>query len=385
MAQDPPTLEFGRRGFLLSLSGSALLGFGLRAAAARGSAGPLYVGCRIDGDGRFFTSGFRADGRTVFDLLLPGRGHAISFRPGTAHCVVYARRPGRFAVVLDAAEGAALQRIDAAAGRHFYGHGTYSADGRYLLTTENDYEAGRGVIGVRDAADHYRQIGELPSFGIGPHEATLMPDGKTLAIANGGVRTHPDYDRLELNLDSMTPSLAYLELAGGRMLGEVQLPHQLHQLSIRHVTVNAAGLVAVAMQYEGSKRDQVPLVGLDDGKGELRLLQAPPDILRRMRQYTGAIAFDPGGELLAVSSPRGNLFTFWDARSGSLVDHVELADGCGLTPADTPGAFLVSDGRGQILRVEPRARRQSPVPIANQLVTPWDNHLATARLPDRAV
>ena len=378
-------MEFGRRGFLLSLAGSALAGFGLRAAAARGSAGPLYVGCRIDDDGRYFTSGFRADGQTVFDLQLPGRGHAISFRPGSAHCVVYARRPGRFAVVLDAAEGVALQRIDAAAGRHFYGHGTYSADGRYLLTTENDYDAGRGVIGVRDALDGYRQLSELPSFGIGPHEATLLPDGKTLAIANGGVRTHPDYDRLELNLDSMAPSLAYLELADGRMLGAVQLPQRLHQLSIRHVAVNAAGLVAVAMQYEGSKRDRVPLVGLHDGQGEIRLLEAPPEILRRMRRYTGAIAFDPGGELLAVSSPRGNLFTFWDARSGGLLHHVELADGCGLTPAETTGAFIVSDGRGQILRVEPRAGRQSPIPIADRLVTPWDNHLTTTALPDPPV
>ncbi len=168
-------------------------------------------------------------------------------------------------------------------------------------------------------------------------------------------------------------------------MGEVRLAQRLHQLSIRHVAVNAAGLVAVAMQYEGSKRDRVPLVGLHDGQGEIRLLQAPPEILRRMRQYTGAIAFDAGGELLAVSSPRGNLFTFWDAQTGSLVHHVELADGCGLTAAEAPGAFIVSDGRGEILRVEPRTGRQSPVPIADRLVTPWDNHLTTAALPERPV
>lgn len=380
MAEDRPTIEFGRRGFLLSLASSTLVGFGLRAAAARGRAGPLYVGCRVDDDGRFFTSGFRADGATVFDLQLPGRGHAISFRPGTAHCVVYARRPGRFAVVLDAAEGAALHRIDAAPKRHFYGHGTYSADGRYLLTTENDYETGRGVIGVRDAEDGYKQVGELPSHGIGPHEATLMPNGKTLAIANGGVRTHPDYDRLELNLDSMSPSLTYLELASGRVAGEVRLVERLHQLSIRHVTVNVEGLVAVAMQYEGDRRDRVPLIGLHDGKDEVQLIEAPGDLNRRMRQYTGAIVFDSAGELLAVSSPRGNLFTFWDAASQRLLHHIELADGCGVAPAEAPGAFIVSDARGEILRIEPRTARHRPIPIADRLVTPWDNHLTTERL-----
>ncbi len=370
--------EFGRRGFLLSLAASALAGFGLRAAAARGSAGPLYVGCRADAEGRYFTSGFRADGRTVFDVELSGRGHAISFRPGTAHCIVYARRPGRFAVVLDAGEGVALHRLDAAPGRHFYGHGAFSPDGRLLLTTENDYEAGRGVIGVRDAQDGYRQIGELPSGGIGPHEATLMPDGKTLAVANGGIRTHPDYDRLELNLDTMTPSLAFLELASGRLAGEIRLAERLHQLSIRHVAVNAAGLIGLAMQYAGSKRDQVPLIGLHDGRGGIRLLEAPAGIVRRMRHYTGAIAFDASGGLLAVSSPRGNLFTFWAAGTGKLVHQVELADGCGVTAAAAPGVFIVSDGRGEVLRVEPRAGRQSPIPLADRLVTPWDNHLATA-------
>ena len=92
----------------------------------------------------------------------------------------------------------------------------------------------------------------------------------------------------------------------------MQPPAALHQLGIRHAAVNARGLVAVAMQYEGSKRDRVPLVGLHEGE-ELRLLEAPEEIQRRMRHYTGAIAFDLSGELLAVSSPRGNLFTFWDA------------------------------------------------------------------------
>ena len=383
-AQDGRGMEFGRRGFLLSLGGSALAGFGLKAAAARGNAGPLYVGCRVDDDGRFFTSGFRADGQTVFDLQLPGRGHAISFRPGTAQCVVYARRPGRFAVVLDAAEGSALHRIDAAPGRHFYGHGSYSADGGYLLTTENDYEAGQGVIGVRDATDGYRQVGELPSHGVGPHEAALMPDGRTLAIANGGVRTHPDYDRLELNLESMSPSLTYLDIASGRVEGEARLAQRLHQLSIRHVAVNGAGLVAVAMQYEGDRSDRVPLVGLHDG-GDIQLLEAPAEINRRMRQYTGAVVFDSAGELLAVSCPRGNLFTFWEVGTRQLLHHVELADGCGVTPAEAPGAFIVSDARGEILRIEPRSGRQSPIPIADRLVTPWDNHLAIAVLPARPV
>ena len=166
------------------------------------------------------------------------------------------------------------------------------------------------MVGIRDAEDGYRQIGEFASQGIGPHELVLMPDGATLAVANGGIRTHPDNDRA-MNLDTMQPSLAYLDLASGRLRDAFGLAARLHRLSIRHLAVNRDGLVAVAMQYEGSRRDRVPLVGLHDG-GALRLLDAPRHRAAHA-PVRGSIAFDQGGRLLAVSCPRGNLITFWDA------------------------------------------------------------------------
>jgi hypothetical protein len=118
------------------------------------------------------------------------------------------------------------------------------------------------MIGIRDAEDGYRQIGEFASQGEGPHELVLMPDGGTVAVANGGIRTHPDNDRAILNLDTMQPSLAYLDLASGGLRDAFGLAPRLHQLSIRHLAVNRDGEVALAMQYEGSKRDRVPLVGI---------------------------------------------------------------------------------------------------------------------------
>lgn len=376
--------DFGRRSFLVGAAGSLLVGFGLRAAAARGGPGSLYIACRVDEDGRFLTTGFRADGERLFDLPLPGRGHDLALRPDGPECVVFARRPGTFAVVIDVDRGVVLRRIDAAPGRHFYGHGTFTPDGRHLLSSENDYGSGQGMVGVRDATDDYRQIGELPAHGIGPHEVVLMPDGRTLAVANGGVRTHPSHDRAKLNLDSMQPSLTYVEIASGREEGAVQPPADMHQLGVRHAAVNARSLVAVAMQYEGSKRDRVPLVGLHDGSS-LRLLEAPEEIQRRMRHYTGAIAFDQSGELLAVSSPRGNLFTFWDAAAGRLIDHVTVADGCGLCAAEAPGAFIVTGGNGEVIRIEPRSGTGQSLKISGTHQTPWDNHIRPSMRLDQSM
>jgi uncharacterized protein len=369
------TAEFSRRAFLSSGAGGLLVALGFRAAMARGSAGPLYVGCRADDAEHYFTTAFGADGHVVFDIPLPGRGHGAAFRPTAAQCVVFARRPGTFAVVIDIDRGEALRRIDATSGRHFYGHGAFSPDGRYLFTTENDFETGRGMVGIRDAEDGYRQIGEFACQGIGPHELVLMPDGGTLAVANGGIRTHPDNDRAILNLDAMQPSLAYLDLASGRLQDAFGLASRLHQLSIRHLTVNADGLVAMAMQYEGSKRDRVPLVGIHDG-GEIRLLEAPPGIEHRMRHYAGSVAFDRSGRLLAVSCPRGNPITFWDAPTGRLIDQAEFADGCGVAPAAAPGAFVITGGHGDVVTIKAGQGGRAPINVPGQIA--WDNHLAMA-------
>ena len=206
-------IHVNRRALLGGAAGG-LLGFlGLQAAGIRGHAGPLFVGCRADATGKHYVSGFEQRGDTRFSLPLPDRGHAMAFHPTRPEMVVFARRPGRFAVIVNDEEGIALRRVDAADGRHFYGHGTFSPDGRILFATENDYESGKGVVGLYDASDGYHRIGEYPSHGIGPHELILMPDGKTLAIANGGIRTHPDHGRAKLNLDTMAPSLVFTDIA----------------------------------------------------------------------------------------------------------------------------------------------------------------------------
>jgi hypothetical protein len=373
---DPQSNEgcFLDRRQLLLTGSTVLAALALRAGRARGAEGALFVSCRIEADERYFVTGIDEAGRVRFDLPLPERGHACAFRPGFDEGVVFARRPGTFAVAFDPIAGIALRRIDAARGRHFYGHGAFSPDGRYLFTSENDYEAGRGVLGVRDAIDGYRQVGELASHGIGPHEIVLMPDGATLAIANGGMRTHPESDRDILNLDSMTPSLAYLDLADGKLRDDYRLAPEQHQLSIRHIAPLGSGGVAVAMQYQGDPHDRVPLVGIHDGD-RIRMLHGPAAVQAQMRQYCGSVAVDRGGSLIAVSSPRGNLITFWDAAEHTYVSSTLVPDGCGVSATEQPGAFLITSGTGQVIRYEPRTGQRTMIEVAGLQDSGWDNHL----------
>ena len=373
-----PSTAIDRRrslGWLAALLAAPLLApLGAQAAPR-----PLFLSARGDGQGRYFVSGFDRDGRPAFDLALPGRGHAVVPRPGPPHsqgqAVVFARRPGGFALVLDLEAGRVLQRLDSAEGRHFYGHGVFSQDGRTLFSSENAYETGRGVIGIRDATDGYRRLGEYPSYETGPHDLRLLGDGKTLVVANGGILTHPESGRAKLNLPEMSPSLAYLDLADGRLRADYRLPAEHHRLSIRHLVVGPDDQVAIALQYEGPRSDLPPLVALHRGQDAIALLAAPEPVQRRMRNYCGSLALDSAGEVLAVSSPRGGLITFWALGEGRFLGSTALPDGCGVAPAAAPGTFLLTSGRGDRAVFDVARETVSPIAAGFGPGVQWDNHL----------
>ena len=201
-----------------------------------------------------------------------------------------------------------------------------------------------------------------------------MSDGKTLAIANGGIRTHPDQGRAKLNLDSMSPSLVFADVENGQHLDQAGLPTGQHQLSIRHLALLAGGRLAVALQHEGPKSDEVRLVAIHDGGG-IRTLESPETIQRRMRHYAGSVAADHGGEFFAVSAPRGNLVTFWDGRAGRYLTSIDLEDGCGVAPTDRPSEFMLTGGEGDIRLVSPLENDVSQIEAEALANARWDNHL----------
>lgn len=367
-------MQMGRRTFISALGGGVAAAVGIHPGMGWAGQGTVFIGCGADADGQFVAAGLDLGGAIKFEQPLPARGHGAAFCRARFESVVFARRPGTFAAVVEAASGELRHRIEAAPGRHFYGHGAFSADGNTLFAAENDYAAGRGVLGVYDATDRYKRLDEFPSHGVGPHEVRLMPDGLTLAVANGGIRTHPDHDRDKLNLESMAPNLAFVDARSGALVGQVSLAKTLHKLSIRHIDINRTGHVAMAMQYEGDRRDAVPLAGVYDGGGEIHLLHAPDSNERRLRQYTGSIAFDAAGEVIAVSSPRGHVVTFWEAGTGAYLRQIEAKDTSGVVRTETPGTFLVTGGDGAVRLADARTGTTTTLRApSGQLL--WDNHI----------
>lgn len=306
-------------------------------------------------------------GDVIAQVALPDRGHDVTISAQAGRGVVFARQPGTFAVVFDPSGQAAPVTLTSPAGRHFFGHGVFSPDGKLLYATESDFEAAQGVVGIYDATDGYRRMGEFPTYGTGPHEMLLMPDGVTLVVANGGIETHPDFGRAELNLDTMDPSVVFIDRRDGTLMGQLRLDAGLHQLSIRHMAIDARGRVWFGCQYKGAPSDSPQLVGHASMDGEIELLMLPDETLAGLRNYVGSVAASSDGATIAVSSPEGNLLVAIDAegRRPVLVD--SLRSGCGLAP-DGPG-FVASSGLGALVGMAGAERN------ALQFDFQFDNHL----------
>jgi hypothetical protein len=355
-----------RRTFL-ALAGTMMLTPGL-ATAGPATEGPLFLGARKQ-QGRFEAAVIDARGNDHLVLPLEARGHSFALDPATRRAVAFARAPGRFAIAFDLDGAAEPVAIAATADRHFFGHGIYAASGRLLLATENDYDGERGVTGIYDASDAYRRIGELPTGGVGPHEVLLAPDGRTAIIANGGILTHPDYDRIKLNLATMAPNLTYLDIDSGEIVEQAQLPSELHQLSIRHMALDRRGDVWFGCQFEGDPLMAPPLVGRHRRGSAIELFRASAELHRTMSNYIGSVAIDASGDLLATSAPHGGVVVFWDTATGACMGSFDIADGCGVAPL-APGSIIASSGRGELHAAGPGDDR-----LIVSSTAAWDNHL----------
>lgn len=353
-------IDMQRRSFLASLAATGLLG----QTSWADSGAPRLLTAANDAQNQSWLIGLSGDGGEVFRRPIPSRGHAAAVHPHHAVAVAFARRPGQFAVVLDCHTGQELGRLVSPSGYHFYGHGAFSADGRHLLTTENAYEDGAGRLGIWDATDGYKRIGEVSSGGIGPHEIIRLPDGG-FAVANGGIQTHPDYGRAKLNLPDMRPNLTYLA-ADGTLQDRIEPPAELHQNSMRHIDCDSNGRVVIAMQWQGNPLRPVPLAALHKKGQPLRNLDHPETV--RLKQYAGSVAITADGTEILVTGPKGDHLIRFNGQDGSPRPGQHLALASGVTAFGDAFAVSFKDGIALVNGTD-----LHHVGAAGPLV--WDNHL----------
>ncbi|WP_136246514.1 DUF1513 domain-containing protein [Halomonas borealis] len=350
---------------LIGLTSLGLPGLGL---AAKGPAGDWLFSAADDAEGHRVLGYVPATGER-FRIGVSERCHGGCRRPGRTQAVLFARRPGRSMHVIDTTARRELARIEAPAGHHFYGHGVFSPEGRHLYATVNRIADGAGLIHVFDAQRDYAHHTELDLQGIGPHELRLMPDGATLAVGLGGIRTHPDYGRVKLNLDDMAPALLMVDRVSGEVLERHAPSHP--QLSCRHLDVGADGTLIAGYQFQGPAWERHPLLLRRGPGGDVGEIALPDGLTDELRHYTASIAVARDAPRVLVTAPRGHRVVLIDSRDGRLVASHALPDAAGAL-ADGQGGFWVSSGRGDFYRV---AADGAPPERLEHLALSWDNHL----------
>lgn len=353
---------FDRRGFLKASGLAFVATLAPRALSAMEKADALYASAYRDRAGRYGIATLSERGDIIDQALLPDRAHGLAYSAATGRIAAFARRPGTYMLVLDRRGLAEPVLIHALEGRHFYGHGCFSPDGRMLYACENNFDAGQGVIGIYDARDHFRRLGEFSSHGIGPHDLTISDDGTMLIVANGGIETHPDFGRTKLNLDQMQPSLALVSAKDGSLIERHDLPAALSKLSTRHVDTDGEGRIWFAGQYEGARNDLPPLAGSFRPGEEIRYLHLPDEITQALSLYVGAIAVNRSEGLIGLVSPKGGTAVTVDAKEGRVRAVTPLADAAGIAPSPGASGFALSSYEGRF--------NQKNADLS------WDQHIA---------
>jgi hypothetical protein len=364
-------MAIDRRTLLLGTA-AGLLSAGVTDRAKSETREALYAAARRGDDGLYSAALFTADGRDIRAVPLPGRGHDITVSPTDHTCVVFARRPGNFAIAFTADRRRPPVAFTTPRDRHFYGHGVFSRDGRLLYTTENDFDGERGVIGVYDATTSFKRIGEFASGGIGPHDLALVGDGSVLVVANGGLLEHPDFGggRRILNPDAIETTLAYVDVRTGDLLERHQLGMG-EGLSLRHLDVAQDGTIIIGAQVAHGPVGVQALVYRHRRQQPLGTIVLPPEAQQGLSGYVSSVACDRDGSLVAVTSSKGARAVVLDVTSGKLVHTHRLDDVSGIAPTGAPAEFLMTAGTGRIERV--REEANAPAIDAS---TPWswDNH-----------
>jgi hypothetical protein len=362
-----PVFELNRRQFLTgagSLFLSSLTGIS-KTLAQKGDV--IFASCVRRKDGSYGAVLLNEQYDLISEITLPNRGHDVIFSKSSNKVVIFARRPGNFAMVIDLTNTLDPQIITAPINRHFYGHGTFSHDGRLLYVSENDFEGASGKIGLYDATSDFNRIGEFDSFGIGPHEILLLTDNKTLAIANGGIETHPDFGRAKLNIAHMQSSITFVNTQDGSLVETHILPKQFRTLSLRHMVETEYGTVVFGGQYEGAKTDRPQLIGnCTLGEG-IKLWELDGALLSSFANYTGSLAISGDKNQIAVSSPKGGVVAILEAQTGNVLSVSPIKRGNGLGYKSTELIATADDGHLTSLR---------PQSGAKHFDFAFDNHLA---------
>ncbi len=332
----------------------------------------IFVNGHHDEVGSFFISSLDEFGNEKNKFKLPEMPHGFAIDPYNKNrLVTFPGLTGVKSIIVDLGSGKEIAQINIRSGRSFNGHGAFSIDGKLLFATENVNATSEGIIGVYDAQT-YEFIKEIPAYGLGPHGMRVMPDGKTIVVASGGLRTRPKTGKYYFDMNKMVSSVNFIDIETGKLIAKRTIP--VHRLSIRNVYPDQNNNLIVTCQYYG-KRDVPGVVGIIHEMGEIEMLDIDEDNLWLMNGYTGGSVIV--GNTAVISCPRGNQLTFWDIKNKRFIKAVEIVDVSGVQPYEDGKSLIATAETGKLYKVEMDSSKVTLLGDSNNRwkTAKWTNHM----------
>lgn len=255
---------------------------------------------------------------------IPTQLRAHGLAENHAHIVVFPRRPGSRFAVIDKTSLQITATLTAPQDRHFYGHGAFTRDGAYLLTTENNLTTLQGVIGIYDTQD-YRRVAEVPLDAAGPHEVIRSPDSDQFYIAMGGLQTHPDYGRTPFNLSDFQSQIFILDF-GTQSVTKTGGWAGSRGISLRHLAVDGLGRLYVGGQvYDAGRADQTQGVWVMDPAGSV----CAAEVGAEMGGYVSSVA--AGADYAMIASKKSGAVLWLDGCQPQRRQFLDGASAVGVT------------------------------------------------------
>ncbi|PPR25105.1 MAG: hypothetical protein CFH34_01585 [Alphaproteobacteria bacterium MarineAlpha9_Bin4] len=337
-----------------------------------------YVGLKIfSAFNRFNKSYFGCfdrSGKIIFDVELKNRAHDYIILPKYNKVCLVARRPENFILLIDLEKGYVKKKIISPSERHFYGHISYSEKDNLIYVTENHYKYNderSGAIAIYDPNKNFKRLGEIPSFGIGPHELKVSSNNK-IVVANGGVLTHPDYPRIKLNLSDIDSNLVILDQSSAKLISKFNLNNKFKHNSIRHIDLDKSDNIYLGCQsYVKNKFEDLDLV-FKISNAKIYPLKIPSFLLKNLHNYSGSIKVSNNKNKVYASFPKGNSLLIWNLSRGTFLEKKHVFDVCGISIDEVKENVYLSNGKGDLFLIN----KQDKLIKEYSKNINFDNHLS---------
>ena len=301
----------------------------------------------------YYLAIFNNKGSEVSKVKLPFRAHDSIVLSDLRKLIIISRRPENKFFVFDLKKLIISDTIMAPTGRHFYGHGVYSEETKLLYLTENNYkypDERSGSIGIYSPYKNFKRVGELPSYGIGPHELKV-DNNSNLVVANGGVLTHPDYPRVKLNITNIESNIALINKKSGLLKKTIKLPKKYKELSIRHIDIDLNKNIYAGCQIYNRKSKGFLSTIFKCSKRNIEFFKFPK-VFQGINNYIGTVKFLGKENFVIASFPRSGKVMVWENRNLNLVSYLNHYDACGLAINPYTEEPLISSGKGNIFSID---------------------------------